>query len=66
MDMGIHKNVKIWEHTSLAFSGVITNIFNHNVFANPGFSLATPASFGVVTSQGNNPRQIEMGVRASF
>jgi hypothetical protein len=66
MDMGIHKNVKIWESTSLAFSGVITNIFNHNVFSNPGFSLATPASFGVVTSQGNNPRSIEMGVRANF
>jgi hypothetical protein len=66
MDMGIHKNVKIWEHTSLAFSGVITNIFNHNVFSNPGFSIATPGSFGVVTSQGNKPRQIEMGLRASF
>jgi hypothetical protein len=66
MDMGIHKNVKIWESTSLAFSGVITNIFNHNVFSNPGFSLATPGSFGAVTSQGNNPRSIEMGVRANF
>jgi len=66
MDMGIHKNVKIFERASLQFSGVITNIFNHNVFANPGFSLATPASFGVVTSQGSIPRSIEMGVRASF
>ncbi len=66
MDMGIHKNVKIFERTSLQFSGVITNIFNHNVFANPGFSLATPASFGVVTAQGSAPRSIEMGVRASF
>jgi hypothetical protein len=66
MDMGIHKNVKIWERASLQFSGVITNIFNHNVFANPGFSLATPASFGAVTSQGSIPRSIEMGVRASF
>lgn len=66
MDMGIHKNVKIWESTSLEFSGVITNIFNHNVFSNPGFSLATPGSFGVITSQGNSPRSIEMGVRANF
>ncbi|MEI9980241.1 MAG: carboxypeptidase-like regulatory domain-containing protein [Edaphobacter sp.] len=66
IDMGIHKNVKIWESTSLQFSGVITNIFNHNVFSNPGFSLATPASFGVVTTQGSAPRSIEMGVRANF
>jgi hypothetical protein len=66
MDMGIHKNVKIWEHTSLAFSGVITNIFNHNVFANPSFNLSSPSTFGVITTQGNNQRQIEMGVRVNF
>jgi hypothetical protein len=66
MDMSIHKNVKIWESTSLIFSGVMTNILNHNVFANPSVSLATPASFGVINSQGNLPRQIEVGVRANF
>jgi hypothetical protein len=66
MDMSIHKNVKIWESTSLMFSGVMTNILNHNVFANPNVSLANPTSFGVINSQGNNPRSIEVGVRANF
>jgi hypothetical protein len=66
LDMSIHKQVKIWESTSLEFSGVMTNILNHNVFANPSVSLANPASFGVINSQGNNPRQIEIGVRANF
>ena len=66
VDMSIHKQVKIWETTSLEFSGVMTNILNHNVFANPTVSLASPASFGVINSQGNNPRQIEMGVRVNF
>jgi hypothetical protein len=66
IDMSIHKQLKIWESTSLEFSGVMTNIFNHNVFANPTVSLANPSSFGVINSQGNNPRQIEVGVRANF
>ncbi len=66
LDMSIRKNVKIWESTSLEFSGILTNILNHNVFANPSFSLASPNSFGVVNSQGNSPRSIQMGVRASF
>jgi hypothetical protein len=66
LDMSIRKTAKIWERTSLEFSGIITNILNHNVFANPGLSLSTPASFGVVTAQGNTPRAIQMGIRASF
>jgi hypothetical protein len=66
VDMSIHKNVKIWESTSLMFSGVMTNILNHNVFANPAVSLSNPSGFGVINSQGNNPRQIEVGVRANF
>jgi hypothetical protein len=66
MDMSIHKKVKIWESTELMFSGVMTNILNHNVFANPKVSLATPTNFGVINSQGNLPRQIEVGVRANF
>jgi hypothetical protein len=66
LDMSIHKQFKIWETTSLEFSGVMTNILNHNVFANPTVSLANPGSFGVINSQGNSPRQIEIGVRANF
>jgi Carboxypeptidase regulatory-like domain len=66
VDLSIHKNVKIWESTSLEFSGVMTNVLNHNVFANPAVSLSNPSGFGVINSQGNNPRQIEMGVRANF
>jgi Carboxypeptidase regulatory-like domain len=68
MDISVRKNVKISERTSLEASGIITNIFNHNVFANPGFSIASGsvASFGVINSQGNASREIQMGIRANF
>ena len=66
LDMSIRKTARIWERTSLEFSGIITNIFNHNDFANPTLNLGSPSSFGVVTAQGSTPRQIQMGVRASF
>jgi hypothetical protein len=68
MDMSIRKNVKVSESTSLEFSGIITNIFNHNVFANPGVSIASGsvATFGVVNSQNSASREIQMGVRANF
>lgn len=66
LDMSIRKNVKVWERASLEFSGVMTNILNHNVFSNPTFSLATPATFGIITGQGNLPRAIQMGARVNF
>jgi hypothetical protein len=68
MDMSIRKSLKVWERSSLEFSGIMTNIFNHNVFANPGLSIASGStlSFGVVNTQGNTPRQIQVGLRASF
>jgi hypothetical protein len=66
MDMSIRKNFRIWESYSLEFSGVVTNVFNHLDFANPTTSLASSTTWGVVSSQGNSPRSIQMGVRASF
>ena len=66
--MSIRKNLKVWERSNLEVSGIVTNIFNHNVFANPTFSIASGsvASFGVVNSQGNASREIQMGLRANF
>jgi Carboxypeptidase regulatory-like domain len=66
MDVSIRKNFKIWESYNLEFSGVVTNVFNHLDFANPTTSLASSTTFGVVSSQGNSPRSIQMGVRANF
>ncbi len=66
LDMSISKDLRIFERAKLQFSGIFTNILNHNDFANPSLSLQAPTSFGVVNAQGNTPRQIQMGIRASF
>ena len=66
LDLSIKKKVVVWETGSLEFTGVSTNVMNHLDFTNPGLSIASPAGFGVTKTQGNSPREIQIGVRANF
>jgi hypothetical protein len=66
LDMSVKKNLAVWESGSLEFSGVFLNAMNHLDFANPSLSLLSPTSFGVTKTQGNSPREIQLGIRASF
>jgi hypothetical protein len=66
LDLSVKKNLVVFERLNLEFSGVLFNAMNHLDFANPSLSLNAPTSFGVTKTQGNSPRQIQMGVRASF
>ena len=66
LDFSIKKGVTILEKYSLEFSGVFQNVMNHLDFSNPSLSLQSAASWGVTKTQGNSPRQIQMGVRAYF
>jgi hypothetical protein len=75
VDMRLVKDIKITERVGLQFQYVVTNVFNHPVFADPaagdaqtglGVDPTTPSTFGVVTGQGNNPRQMQFGARITF
>jgi hypothetical protein len=72
MDMRLVKDIKIRERIGLQFQYVVTNVFNHPVFADPNASFfaqgvdPTSSGFGVVNSQGNNPRQMQFGLRITF
>jgi len=73
VDMRLVKDIKIMERVGLQFQYVVTNVFNHPVFADPnasafvqGVDPTSPGSFGVVSSQGNNPRQMQFGLRLTF
>jgi hypothetical protein len=66
MDMSIRKNLKVMESANLEFSGIFTNIFNHNDFGDPTLDISNPSAWGVVTAQGNAPRKIQFGVRIKF
>jgi hypothetical protein len=66
MDLSIKKNFKVTERVNLDTQFVFTNVFNHNQFYDPTLDITNPGGWGVITAQGNNPRQIQFGVRASF
>jgi len=72
MDLRLTKDFKIRERMGLQFQYVVTNLFNHTVFADPNnsnFSQGvdpTSSGFGVVNSQGNFPRRMQFGLRFTF
>ena len=67
MDVRVTKNIKVYERASIEFQYVVTNVFNHPVFFDPSLDpTAGAGSFGVVSSQGNNPRAQQFGLRLTF
>jgi len=72
VDLRITKDFKIRERMGLQFQYVVTNVFNHVVFADPNASNfsqgvdPTSAGFGEVNVQGNKPRQMQFGLRFTF
>jgi hypothetical protein len=66
LDFSVKKRIQIYQKYSLELSGVFQNIMNHLDFANPSLSLQSAASWGVTKTQGNQPRQFQMGARAYF
>ncbi|MGC1367509.1 MAG: hypothetical protein WA829_17565, partial [Candidatus Acidiferrum sp.] len=76
VDMRLVKNIKISERYTLQFEYTVTNIFNHPVFQDPtggdaqtGIGVVPTngvGTFGVVNVQGNNPRQMQFGLRFAF
>jgi hypothetical protein len=75
VDMRLVKNIKVTERVALQFEYTVTNLFNHPVFQDPevgdaqtgiGVDPTTASTFGVVNTQGNNPRQMQFGLRLTF
>jgi hypothetical protein len=69
VDLSLRKDVRITERVSTEVQAIFTNVLNHNQFADPQGShldLSNPASFGTLSGQANNPRQMEFGLRVKF
>ena len=66
MDLRVVKNIKVKESYGFQFEYVVTNVFNHPSFRDPSVNPASPGTIGVVNSQGNNPRQMQFGLRFQF
>jgi hypothetical protein len=72
LDFTIAKSTRINERILTTFYAQFFNAMNHMEFSDPGqygsggLNLQDPASFGVLNSQFNTPRHIELGLRISF
>jgi len=65
-DLSLAKRTLVTERFAFLFSADFLNAFNHVVFNDPTLSMQDPASFGVISSQANNPRAIQLGLRLEF
>jgi hypothetical protein len=66
MDLRVVKDIRLMERYGLQFEFTTTNIFNHPVFKNPTVDPTNPGTIGVVSTQGNNPRAMQFGMRFQF
>ncbi len=66
VDLQVKKNIHINERFSLEVQSIFSNVFNHDQLLDPVLSLASPATWGVINSEGNTPRSIEIGIRFRF
>jgi hypothetical protein len=66
VDMTLSRNFKITEGAGFSVSAQFFNMFNHVLFSDPGLGLQAPLSFGVISTQYNSPRRIELGLHIDF
>jgi hypothetical protein len=64
-DLSLFKNFLLTERFQLQFRGEALNAFNTPRFGTPNGSVTSP-SFGVIASQANAPRQIQLGLKLLF
>ncbi len=70
-NLSITKNLQLGENKRLQLRAEALNAFNHPYFGsgiglNPGTAAAPNAAFGLVTTQRNNPRDIQFGLKFIF
>ncbi|HLH35756.1 MAG TPA: hypothetical protein VKX41_13870, partial [Alloacidobacterium sp.] len=65
IDFSLFKEFPFREHITAQFRAEAFNFFNTPRFSGPGTVLGN-ADFGVVSSQANSPRQIQLALRVFF
>jgi hypothetical protein len=64
-DFALFKTTSITERVGLQFRTEVFNLFNRVQFGGPGVAVGNP-SFGVISSQTNNPRLIQFALRLIY
>ena len=67
VDLSLLKNFYFGERRhKIQLRGEFINAFNLVVFGTPGTNVSDPANFGLITTQGNTPRNIQLVLRYTF
>ena len=67
VNLSLTKNFRFTENTKLQFRAEAINAFNHPYFGSGiGLDPSNAGTFGIVTTQRNNPRDIQLGVKFVF
>jgi Carboxypeptidase regulatory-like domain len=66
LDFALSRKFRVNERWSALFSAQVFNAFNTVQFADPSVSLQSPQSFGVLSSQLNAPRIVQLGLHIDF
>lgn len=66
LDLSIGKKFNVTERQYVDFRAEFFNSTNHVSWAPPGANIANPGTFGQVTSQVQNPRNIQFGLKYYF
>ena len=65
IDLGVSKHFRLAETHTLQFRAEMFNLVNHPNFSEPGASIGTPATFGVI-SAARPARIIQLGLKYLF
>jgi len=66
LDLTVAKRVKLGERVSANVNAQFFNLFNEVLFNDPTVSLQRPQTFGVISTQMNSPRIIQLGLQVNF
>ncbi|MBI2685740.1 MAG: TonB-dependent receptor [Acidobacteria bacterium] len=66
VDASIGKSFRIHEGHHLDFRAEAFNIANMTMFSPPGRDVSSPGTFGAISNQANNPRNIQLGLKYIF
>ncbi|MBV9226899.1 MAG: hypothetical protein JOY85_22925, partial [Acidobacteriaceae bacterium] len=64
-DFSVFKNFSMREHATLQIRGESFNVINYVQFGKPGTTVGTQG-FGVISSQANQPRTIQLAAKLIF
>ena len=66
VNLSMARNFVMGERWKAQLRAEFINALNQVVFGTPGRDVTTPATFGIITTQGNTPRTVQLVLRITF